>query len=370
LAGFAVGGSGLYWVLVNRIEDFVIMRQRQDKHAPPDYQNRLEQLRLAVGDGPLLILTHDNPDPDALAAGKTLAVLLEHAWKISSVMAYSGLVERAENRAMLRLLTPEWKPLETVGAWGQFSAIALVDTQPGAGNNNLPPELTPQIVIDHHHPLRSGLEKVRHVDIQIEVGSTVSIVYSYLEAAGIEPDARLATAVFYGIQTDTRGLTRGSSALDQHIYFKMLPRIDRELLIQVEQAGLPREYFRAFVSGLRAAKVYHQTVVSYLGEMHRPDFVAELADVLIRLENTQAVLCMGYHGATLYLSLRTSTPDRDAGSLLQRVILGLGRAGGHSVMAGGQVPLAERPPDVIAAEIERRFVALMDETEQTGNSLL
>jgi nanoRNase/pAp phosphatase (c-di-AMP/oligoRNAs hydrolase) len=271
---------------------------------------------------------------------------------------------------MLRLLTPEWQPLEAIGEWGQYSAIALVDTQPGAGNNNLPPEFIPQIVIDHHHPLRSGLEKVRHVDIQTEVGSTVSIVYSYLEAAGIEPDARLATAVFYGIQTDTRGLTRGSSPLDQQIYFKMLPLIDRELLIQVEQAGLPREYFRAFVGGLQAAKVYRRTVVSYLGEMHRPDFVAELADVLIRLESAQAVLCMGYHGATLYLSLRTASPDRDAGTLIQKLIFGLGRAGGHGVMAGGQVPLAEQAPQAIAAEIARRFVILMEGTEPPGIALL
>ena len=346
------------------------MRQQHDEDAPADYKERLERIRLAVGAGPLLILTHDNPDPDALASGKTLAVLFEQAWGVSSQLAYSGLVARTENMAMLRLLTPEWQPLEAIGEWLPFSAIALVDTQPGAGNNNLPSEFIPQIVIDHHHPLRSGLEKVSFVDIQTEVGSTVSIVYSYLEATGIEPDARLATAVFYGIQTDTRGLTRGSSPLDQQIYFKMLPLIDRELLIQVEQAGLPREYFRAFVGGLKAAKVYHQTVVSYLGEMHRPDFVAELADVLIRLESTQAVLCMGYHGATLYLSLRTASPEHDAGSLIQKLIIGLGRAGGHGVMAGGQVPLVERTPHSIATEIARRFVVLLEGTEPPEISLL
>ena len=285
-------------------------------------------------------------------------------------MAYSGLVARAENKAMLRLLTPEWQPLEAVGAWEQYPAIALVDTQPGAGNNSLPPDIVPRIVIDHHQPLRSELKKVPHVDIQTDVGSTVSIVYSYLEAAGIEPDARLATAIFYGIQTDTRGLTRGSSPLDQQIYFKMLPLIDRQLYIQVEQAGLPRDYYRAFVGGLQAAKVYHHTVVSYLGEMHRPDFMAELADVLIRLENMQAVICMGYHGATLYLSVRTASPDLEAGSLIQNVIRGFGRAGGHGVMAGGQVPLAGRSPEEIAMELERRFVALMERGGTGGHILV
>jgi nanoRNase/pAp phosphatase (c-di-AMP/oligoRNAs hydrolase) len=346
------------------------MPQQHDQYAPPDGRFKLEQIRAAAGAGPLLILTHDNPDPDALASGKTLAYLFEKNWGISSQMAYSGLVSRAENMAMLHLLTPEWKPIKVVGEWGQYSAIALVDTQPGAGNNNLPLDVIPQIVIDHHHPLRSALEKVRFVDINIETGSTVSMVYSYLDAAGIAPDAQLATAIFYGIQTDTRGLTRGSSPLDQDIYFKLLPLIDRDLLVQVEQAGLPRDYFRAFVGGLQSARLYRHTVVTYLGEMHRPDFVAELADVLIRLENMQAVLCMGYHGTTMYLSLRTMSPDRDAGSLIQNVVTGLGRAGGHGVMAGGQVPLLERDPQSIATEIERRFVFLMEGSEQTGTTLL
>jgi nanoRNase/pAp phosphatase (c-di-AMP/oligoRNAs hydrolase) len=347
-----------------------MMRKLQDAGTQREYGERLLQLRAVSGDGPLLILTHDNPDPDALASGKALAHLFYQTWGISSRLAYRGLVTRAENKAMLELLTPEWQPLEGVGDWEKFSAVALVDTQPGAGNNSLLPHVIPDIVIDHHHPLRSALEKVPYVDVQTEIGSTVSIVYLYLEAARAIPDAQLATAIFYGIQADTRGLTRGSSLLDQEIYFKMLPLIDRELLVKIEQAGLPRDYFRAFVRGLQSAWVYHHTVVSYLGEIHRPDFVAELADILIRLEKSKAVLCMGYHNATLYLSMRTASPDYDAGSMIQKVIAGLGRAGGHGVMAGGQVPLANRSPDIIAAEIERKFLLQMEDSEQSGSPLL
>jgi nanoRNase/pAp phosphatase (c-di-AMP/oligoRNAs hydrolase) len=336
----------------------------------PDIRYRLEKMRAAAGSGPVLILTHDNPDPDSLASGKTLAHLFQQAWGVASHLIYSGLVTRAENQAMLHLLTPEWQPFEKVGDWDEYSAIALVDTQPEAGNNSLPFNITPQIVIDHHQPLRSALELVPFVEIHTEVGSTVSLIYPYLEAAGVGLDAKLATAIFYGIQTDTRGLTRGSSKLDQDIYFRLLPLIDHEKLVQVEQAGLPREYFRAFVRGLQSARLYHETVVSYLGAMHRPDFVAEIADILIRLENMRAVLCMGYHGTTLYLSLRTATPDPDAGLLIQNVISGLGQAGGHGVMAGGQVPLANRSPDEIAEKIEQQFVALLEGSSMPGTSLL
>ncbi len=330
----------------------------------------LEKLHDAAGSGPVLILTHDNPDPDALASGKTLATLLRSAWGVSAHLVYQGLVARAENKAMLHILTPEWEYFEEVTNLEQYSAIALVDTQPGAGNNSLPEDIFPKIVIDHHHPVRQGLERVMFTDVRPTVGATVSLVYQYLETAGIVPDAELATAIFYGIQADTRALSRGDSPLDQAVYFRMLGKIDRQKLIQVEQAGLPRDYFRAFSNGLKSAKVYGQVVTAYLGELHRPDFVAEMADILIRLENTRAAFCQGYHHGKLHLSMRTADPVDDAGALIQQVVVAPGKAGGHGMAAGGQVPLgADTQAGNIAAQVEARFLAVMGETGE-GEPLL
>ena len=104
-------------------------------------QARLLELRKAAGPGPVLIMTHDNPDPDGLASGKALAVLLESAWQIPYHMVYSGLIARSENIAMLRLLTPEWEHVDTLEDLDKFSALALVDTQPTAGNNSLPDDI-------------------------------------------------------------------------------------------------------------------------------------------------------------------------------------------------------------------------------------
>ena len=40
----------------------------------------LEQLRSLTEPGPVLIMTHESPDPDALASGKAIGTLLETAW--------------------------------------------------------------------------------------------------------------------------------------------------------------------------------------------------------------------------------------------------------------------------------------------------
>jgi nanoRNase/pAp phosphatase (c-di-AMP/oligoRNAs hydrolase) len=340
---------------------------------PPDtgpwVEERLAELRATVGAGPVLILTHDNPDPDALASGKALATLLGSAWSIPSHLLYSGLVQRPENRAMLKYLTPEWEHSDELAGLDRFSALALIDTQPGAGNNRLPADYIPQIVIDHHHPRRETIRMVPFADIRPEMGATATLLYLYLEAAGIAPDSELATAMFYALKTDTRGLSRGASPTDEVVYLKLLAQIDHKMLIQIEQAGLPQTYFRAFGDGLLAARVYAQSVVADLGRMQRPDLAAEMADLLIRLEGARAALCLGLHEDILHLSIRTEPLGQDAGLLVQHVIVPPGRAGGHGTMAGGQVPLAGQEMNHLKNEIVGRFLNVMDE-EGEGESLI
>jgi len=331
--------------------------------------DRLEQLRAAAGDGPVLILSHDNPDPDSLSSGKGLAVLLQSAWGVPSRLMYSGLVARAENRAMLQLLTPDWEHIDLLPDLKNFSAVALVDTQPGAGNNSLPEEHIPQIVIDHHHPLRDELDRVPFIDVRPKIGSTASMVYEYLDAAGIELDETLSTALFYGVQTDTRGLARGGSTTDEYVYLNLLPHLDRLTLIRVEQAGLSRDYYRAFCNGLEAARVYEHSTIASLGDLQRPDLTAEMADILIRMEGVRAVLCLGFYQDTLFFSLRTEPLGQDAGLLVQRIIKSFGKAGGHGTMAGGQVSLEGKDPDKMVQRIEGRFLKVMNEDGE-GERLL
>lgn len=325
---------------------------------------RLEQLHRVVSPGPVLILTHDNPDPDSLASGMALGELFSSAWQIEYRLVFSGLIARAENRAMLELLTPAWEFRDQLPDFDHYSAVALVDTQPGAGNNRFPRDRVPDVVIDHHNPLQDNLVSVPYADVRPEIGSTSTLLYQYFEAADIIPDPGLATALFYGLHTDTLGLARGSVVADEIAYFNLLALLDREKLVQVEQAGVQREYFLAFNRCLQAARLYGKAVVAYLGEMHRPDLTAEMADVLIRLDTARAALCLGTHDGILYLSLRTKLVWKDAGVLAQTLVAGLGKAGGHGAIAGGQVPLADDEGGELAQEIQRRFLNLMGETGQ------
>ena len=329
----------------------------------------MDRLRDMAGKGPVLILTHDNPDPDALAAGKALSFLFKQAWGISSRLIYSGLVARAENQAMLNYLTPEWEYSDKLPQLNEYSAVAQVDTQPGAGNNRLNTVQSAHIVIDHHHPIREMIDAIPYADVRTDIGATVTMLYQYLDAARLQPDPFLATAMFYGLKTDTRGLSRGASPADEVAFVRLLHRLDQRELSKVELASLSREYFRSFSRGLHETKIHGRVVISRLGNMEQPDFAAEMADVLIRLQGVQAALCLGEHSDTLHISLRTEPLGQDAGLIIQKVIVPPGKAGGHGTMAGGQIPLAGQDIEQLLVSLEHRFLDVMGEAGQ-GEGLL
>ena len=330
----------------------------------PIKQTHLDKLRSIAGTGPVLILTHDNPDPDSLASGKALATLFQEAWGISCRLVYSGLVARAENQAVLKRLTPEWEHSDLLPDLKEYIAVAQVDTQPGAGNNRLNTVHPRHIVIDHHYPVREMIDAISYADIRTEMGSTVTMMFQYLEAAGIQPDPILATAMFYGLKTDTRSLSRGSSPADEVAFLELLHHLDQQELSKVELASLSRGYFHAFSRGLHSTRLFGKVIVARLGLMEQPDFAAEMADILIRLQDAQAALCLGQHRDTLHISLRTEPMGQNAGKIIQQLIVPPGKAGGHGTMAGGQIRLTGKEIEPLFVEIERRFLDVMGETDE------
>ena len=104
-----------------------------------------------------LILTHDNPDPDALASAAALAQLLKRRYRVSATIGYGGIIGRAENLEMVRGLRLRLSRVRHL-SWKNYRHFALVDTQPRTGNNQLPAEVVPDVVIDHHPTRKESLK--------------------------------------------------------------------------------------------------------------------------------------------------------------------------------------------------------------------
>jgi nanoRNase/pAp phosphatase (c-di-AMP/oligoRNAs hydrolase) len=328
----------------------------KERAVEPEQLNALLQ---AVGDAKhVLILPHNDPDPDAVATALALRHLLTRRLDVKAEIIYKGLIGRAENKALIRYLG---KPLRRLtGAdlrqlAGGPAAVALVDTQPGAGNNALPPHSPVAIVLDHH-PRREATATAVFADVRTNLGATSTMVTEYLRAAGVDPPAQLATALFYGIKTDTLGLARGVSSADVDAYFYLQPRIDVEALVDIEQAQVPPAYFQSLDATLRATHIYGGVAVSYVGTMRYPDLVAEMADLLLRLQGIFCVLCMGQYQDDLVLSIRTQNHRLEAGTLAQQIVGEDGAAGGHGNLAGGQIPLDGRSAKELAQQLGQRLL--------------
>jgi nanoRNase/pAp phosphatase (c-di-AMP/oligoRNAs hydrolase) len=299
----------------------------------------------------VLILPHNDPDPDAIASALALRYLLEQRLDIVASITYSGIIGRAENKALVHYLGRPLKQLSKAD-WKLVSHVALVDSQPGAGNNPLPAGQRPAIVLDHHVWREQTTLAIFH-DVRPDAGSTSTILTEYLQAVGLEPPEPLATALFYGIKTDTMGLARGAGLADVAAYYYLQPLVDIDALIEIERAQVPAGYFKSFVTAFRAARVHGSFVLSYLGPMGYPDLAAEIADQLLRLEGIQWVLCMGVYNDNLNLAARTRSRKGGAGQFVRAIVGDLGIAGGHGSMAGGQVPLQGADPEELARSLSQ-----------------
>ena len=335
-----------------------------------DARKRVEGLFKTVnGIDALLILTHSNPDPDAIASAVALRFLLAQKGGVEGQIGYGGIIGRAENKALVRCLGHPLRPLTDL-APDEAMSIAFVDTQPGAGNHSPPAGSAVVIVIDHH-PWQeaSGLAAFAHV--QIELGATSTILTEYLQAADLEPTPLLATALFYGIKTDTGGLSRNNaSPADVAAYAYLQARVDFEILAEIEHAQVSADYFQGFDAALRAAHTYDGVVIAYVGQMKYPDMAAETADFLLRLEGAQWVICTGAYEGVLNLSVRTRSWQGQAGRLAQAAVGSEGVAGGHGVMAGGQVLLRGQDPAQIALQLNQRALEYLGMTAKTPGRML
>ncbi len=301
-----------------------------------------------------LILTHDNPDPDAVASACGLAFLLHECAGVRAQAAYGGTVGRAENKAMIKVLHLPIIPVSRVE--GKHSLVGLVDTQPAVGNHSAP--LSAQVVIDHH-PARPASQKCEFHDVGGPAGATSTLVTAYLRAANLVPSGTLATALFYGIKSDTRDLGREVDQLDVDCYNWLFPLVDKQALSKIEHPAVPARYFAAYHRAYEVARLHGDgsAVVVNLGEVYVPEIVPEVAEKLVSLEGLRWSLASGAHGGELYLSLRLNDKRVNAGQLVRAVCAPMGgSAGGHGAMAGARIPLLGREPSALTELIFEAFL--------------
>ena len=320
--------------------------------------------------GRVLILAHDNPDPDSLAA----AMALKHFIVVQSgnqcVLAYGGIIGRGENRVMVSKLYIDAVHIETINP-KDFNVVCLVDTQPGTGNNSLGEDVKVDLVIDHH-PTREQSKSCRWVDIREDYGCSATILFEYLTAQNVSFGTRLATIIYYAIKSETQELGREWCPADREAYLSLFPMVNNHILFEITHPKVPRSYFFSFNKALENAWTYDDLLVFNLFTINNPDMVAEMADFFLRMEGVSLVLGMGLFCEKEVVSLRTMRQDGGAGQMIRDLMKDLGTCGGHGMMAGGQIVLMDSDLSAqrkLQATLTDRLLSLLG-IEGTGRRLL
>ncbi|MFD1570013.1 DHH family phosphoesterase [Halorubrum laminariae] len=315
--------------------------------------------------GPLLVVAHDNPDPDAIASALGLARIAESAG-VPADACYGGEIAHQENRAMVNLLDLSLRTVDEINL-DDYGGVALVDHSRAGINDSLPEGHPVDIVVDHHPP--RGPVAGTFVDIRPDLGATSTLIEAYLSRLGITPDRALATALLYGIRIDTKDFTRSTAIPDFEAAASLSSQADEATLERVESPSVSPETLRVIARAIERRDVRGSTVASCVGEIADRDTLAQAAERLLDLDGITVTFVFGYMDGVIYGSARARGADLDVGELLRDALDPVGSAGGHATMAGAQVPLGilqeasdtESLTDVVEAFVAGRFFEALDD---------
>jgi nanoRNase/pAp phosphatase (c-di-AMP/oligoRNAs hydrolase) len=334
--------------------------------------SKLQKLtELLAGKAYMLVVVQDSPDPDSLAAAVALRRLANSLANLQCSIACGGTVGRGENRALVKYLSLNLRPTEDID-YGKYDLIAMADTQPGTGNNSLPETVMSDIVIDHH-PIRRQTRTVPFTDIRSGYGATSTILVEYLIEAGITPDTPLATALLYGIRSDTQDLGREASRSDIEAIQFLYPFANKRMLSIIQRGKVPRVYYQMLADALRNARCQGPAIITDLGHVDNPDMIAEVADLLLREDETTWTMCTGYWNDKLLISIRTSEESNLAEKVIKHMVVRKGTGGGHLTYAGGQIPVngrTKREREKLEKHIEQRFLDAIGAEDRQSVSLV
>jgi nanoRNase/pAp phosphatase (c-di-AMP/oligoRNAs hydrolase) len=282
----------------------------------------------------VVIVLHNDPDPDAMASGLALRNVLRRTKQTAVIAALEG-VTRPENLRMMNLLDIHVE-IMTPDQITAFDRIAMVDVQPHYFHNAID---RVDLVIDHH-PEQAGYTAV-YKDIRADYGSTSTILTEHLRAVDANISERTATAMLYAIKSDTLFFNRSTNRVDIEAFSYLYPLADATLIKKMEGAEITMDRLEYVLKARQHGRMEEQVFCAFLGNTPREDFIPYVADFYLQLENVKWTIVAGIVNDSLVMSVRNLGYSRNAGEFVRKYFNDIGSAGGHRAMAKAVVPLAK-----------------------------
>jgi len=308
----------------------------------------LERVLTGIAGEPLVILLTGHPDPDSIGGALAHQRICE-SLGVPATIAHVLPVSHRENRALVKLLNVEMQQISNSHELSHYKYLSLVDTCTTEASLEIPADLKLLTVVDHHRAL-SGKLDAAFVDVRPSIGATCSIYAEYLQG-GLTPldgerrdDARVATALLFGIQTDTDDFTLATPAdFAAAAYAKAY--CDAEVLKRVGRRTVSAAAMDVLGRALANLSVVRDFAFAGVGMVPSGDrdAIGAAADYILMREDLDTVLVYGVVDDRVDGSLRTTSPSVDPAVFIQTAFGrdrdGKPYGGGRSDKGGFQIPL-------------------------------
>lgn len=283
-------------------------------------------------------------DPDAMASALALKRFFWRKVRKADIY-HINPIQRADNLAFIKLLRVQQKHIRHLRP-SKITKWAILDSQPHHHKEFADQQF--DIIIDHH-PI-GPLSKAHFVDIREEYGANSTILTEYLRASKIGPSPRLATALFYGIKTDTDNFVRECLLNDVNAFRFLYGYTNINIIKKIDSSEITKEILASYRLAMDRLKLARHMAFIHMGEVENPDILVIIADFFMRLAEATWSVVSGVYDEKLIVILRNAGFRSNAGKVAERLFGHWGGlAGGHRSAARAEIPL-----EVISKEIKGR----------------
>lgn len=273
-------------------------------------------------------------DPDSIASALALKRIFWRKAK-KTLIYHINPIKRSDNLALIKLLKIDLKHIKELKE-SEITKWAIVDSQPH--HDEIFSRFKYDIIIDHHPP---GADSCGHfVDIKEEYGANATILAEYLKAAKIKPSPKLATALFYGIKTDTDNFARPSTPHDINAFRHLYSFVNLNIIKKIESSEITRKTIKGFRTAIENLTFYKDIAYIDMGKVNDPDILVIIADFFQKMAEATWSIVSGQYGQKIIIIFRHAGFRMDAGKTAQRLFGELGSAGGHESVARVEIPLS------------------------------
>lgn len=282
----------------------------------------------------IVIQCHDNPDADALACGYAVyRYLTSHGKKPRLIYGGSNYIRKSN---LVMLVSDLEIPIEHVDELAPPELLLTVDCQYQGGNVIRFPAR--RVAVLDHHRVNTKLPAL--AEVRSNLGACSTLIWQLLKEEGydVEGDKLLATALYYGLYTDTNSFTEIVHPLDKDLRDEA--KFDPVLMVKYRNANMSLEELE--VAG--AALLHSDYVDEYRCAIVKsapcdPNILGLISDLVLEVDAVDCCIVFNVLPDGVKLSVRSCVKEIKASELAAELCKGIGSGGGHLVKAGGFIPI-------------------------------